>query len=118
MDDLERSIAAWSQTLDAVVALGDTITDDEWSAPTECPEWTVKDVYAHLVGGEIWMSQGHPKPASGLARIADEPVAARRDAAGAAVLAELREVLTLRRQQLRDNPPDPREPTLPPTSRR
>ena len=112
MSDHERSNAAWAQTLDAVVALADDFADADWQAPTECPGWTVKDVYAHLVGGEIWMSQGHPKPETGLARIADEPVAARRDATGAGVLAELRDVFALRQRQLREDPPDPDAPTF------
>jgi uncharacterized protein (TIGR03083 family) len=27
------------------------LTDDEWSRPTDCSEWTVRQVVAHLVGG-------------------------------------------------------------------
>jgi uncharacterized protein (TIGR03083 family) len=112
MSDHERSNDAWARTLDAVIALADDFTDADWLTPTECPGWTVKDVYAHLVGGEIWMSQGHPRPETGLARIAEEPVAARREATGASVLAELRDVFALRQQQLRDDPPDPDAPTF------
>ena len=112
MSDHERSNAAWAESLDAVIALADDFADADWQAPTECPEWTVKDVYAHLVGGEIWMSQGHPKPETGLARIADEPVAARRGVSGPSLLAELRDVLALRQSQLRENPPDPDAPTF------
>jgi uncharacterized protein (TIGR03083 family) len=113
MSDHERSNAAWAQTLEAVIALADGFVDADWAAPTECPGWTVKDVYAHLVGVEMWMSQGHPKPIS-LADVADEPVAARRDATGPGVLAELREVFALRQRQLRDEPEDPDAPTFAP----
>ena len=107
MSDTDRSITAWSQTLDTLLDLGDRFTDDQWAAPTECPGWTVKDVYSHLIGGEDWMAQGHPAPAEGLARIADVPVAARRDRTGPEVLAELRQVYAQRLRQLVDNPPDP-----------
>jgi uncharacterized protein (TIGR03083 family) len=27
-----------------------SLGDDEWSMPTECPPWTVKDMVAHLIG--------------------------------------------------------------------
>ena len=109
--DVDRSIAAWDETVEGLIGLGTTLTDEEWSAQTECPAWTVKDIYAHLVGGEMWMSQGHPAPPQGLAAIADEPVAERAGASGPQVLAELREVFALRRAQLRANPPDPNQPT-------
>jgi uncharacterized protein (TIGR03083 family) len=29
-----------------------SLSEDEWSTPTECPPWTVKDVVAHLIGWE------------------------------------------------------------------
>ncbi len=109
--DVDRSIAAWDETVAGLIGLGATLTDEEWSAQTECPEWTVKDVYAHLVGGEVWMSEGHRPPPQGLAAIAAEPVAARASASGAQVLGELREVFASRREQLRANPPDPNQPT-------
>jgi uncharacterized protein (TIGR03083 family) len=112
MSDVERSSAAWGQTMDTVIALASSFDDAAWAAPTECPGWTVKDVYAHLVGGEVWMSQGHPKPDNGLAAIADDAVAARRAATADAVLAELREVYAVRRRQLRDEPEDPDAPTF------
>jgi len=111
MTDIGASIVAWRHSLDALLALGDTFSVEEWNAPTECPEWTVKDVYAHIVGGERWMLAGHPVPPGGLASVADEPVLARRDRSGDAVLAELREVYALRVDQLTADPPRPDEPT-------
>ena len=112
MSDVERSNAAWGQSLDAVIALASSFDESDWAAQTECPEWTVKDVYAHLVGGEVWMSQGHPKPDNGLASIADDAVSARRAASAEEVLAQLREVYALRQRQLRDEPEDPDAPTF------
>lgn len=110
--DAAASIGAWRHTVAATIDLCADLTDDGWSAQTECPLWTVKDVCAHLVGGEVWMSNGHPPQPEGLAGIADRPVAERRDATGPAVLAELREVFALRQRQFAADPPDPAEPTL------
>lgn len=27
-----------------------SLSDDEWTAPTDCPEWSVKDIAAHVLG--------------------------------------------------------------------
>jgi uncharacterized protein (TIGR03083 family) len=108
--DTAATLEAWRHTFAASIALCADVTDEQWSAQTECPLWTVKDVAAHLVGGEVWMSEGHPAPTEGLARIADRPVAERRDASGPAVLAELREVFALRQRQISADPPDAAEP--------
>lgn len=110
--DTAATIEAWRHTFAASIDVCADLSDEEWSAQTECPLWTVKDVCAHLVGGEVWMSEGHPPPTEGLARIADRPVAERRDASGAEVLAELREVFALRQRQVAENPPDPAEPAI------
>lgn len=32
-----------------------TLTDEQWSADTDCPGWTVKDQLSHLVGVERWL---------------------------------------------------------------
>jgi uncharacterized protein (TIGR03083 family) len=110
VEDTATSIAAWQHTIAATIEVCAGLTGDGWSAQTECPLWTVKDVCAHLVGGELWMSQGHPPPTEGLAGITDRPVRERRDAGGPAVLAELREVFALRLRQFAADPPDPAEP--------
>jgi uncharacterized protein (TIGR03083 family) len=110
--DIDAAVAAWAQAVEAMIALGGTFTDVQWRAHTECPGWTVKDVYAHLVGGELWMAEGHPASTAELATIAERPVAARRDVAGAAVLDELSTVYAVRRHQLATAPEDPAAPTL------
>jgi uncharacterized protein (TIGR03083 family) len=112
MTDQDRYIAAWRQAMEACIALGERLAEEQWQARTECPEWTVKDVYAHLVGGEEWMAAGHPRPDEGLARIAEGPVAVRREYDGPRVLAELKDVFVLRKGQLAENPPDPQEQTF------
>lgn len=109
MSSVYRSLTAWRQTLESVLTLGHALSDPEWSSPTECPKWTVKDVYAHLIGGERWMAAGHPQPEDYQAWAA-EPVLARRDAAPAAILEELREVYELRLVQLERDAIDPAAP--------
>lgn len=111
MSSVYQSVAAWRQTLESVLSLGPQLSDAQWAAPTECPKWTVKDVYAHVVGGERWMVDGHPLPTDGFESWAAGPVAARRDTAPAAMLDELREVYERRRVQLDRDGVDPDQPT-------
>lgn len=112
-----RSLVAWRQGLESVLALGPGLSDVQWVAPTECPDWTVKDVYAHLVGGEAWMAEGHPDPAEGFQAWASAPVLARRDTPGTALLEELRQVYERRRVQLGSAPVDPGKPAYLATGR-
>lgn len=35
--------------------LVDTLTEEQWSAPTDCPGWTVRDILGHLLG--MWKLQ-------------------------------------------------------------
>jgi uncharacterized protein (TIGR03083 family) len=111
MSSLYRSVAAWRHTFEAVLAIGPSLSDPEWAAPTECPKWTVKDVYAHLIGGERWMAAGHPLPEEGIDAWAAEPVLARREATPTAILDELREVYEQRLIQLERDGLDPDQPT-------
>lgn len=111
------SLVAWRRAMEAVLALGSGLSDVQWVAPTECPDWTVKDIYAHLIGGETWMAQGHPAPEEGFAAWASAPVLARRDQPGGALLDELRQVYELRRVQLASPELDPEQPAWLPIGR-
>jgi uncharacterized protein (TIGR03083 family) len=33
-----------------LLQLVDTLTNEQWSRPTDCPEWDVRDIVAHLIG--------------------------------------------------------------------
>jgi uncharacterized protein (TIGR03086 family) len=53
----------------AVQQLVDGVRDDQWSAPTPCPEWTVRQLVNHLVLGMNWFAgialgehTGRPSP--------------------------------------------------------
>lgn len=108
MRPIDRYAAALCQTLRASLALGQRLTGPEWEAPTECPLWTVGDVYAHLIGGERWMAEGHPTPRD-FQRWVDAAVAERRGQPAAKILAELGYVYEHRAATLAD-PPDPEAP--------
>jgi uncharacterized protein (TIGR03086 family) len=43
-----RTVAWWLSRVDAVA-------DDQWSDPTPCTEWTVRDLVNHVVGEDRWM---------------------------------------------------------------
>src|SRR5690348_13522575 len=43
-----RTVEAWQAKVDAV-------NDDQWSNPTPCTEWSVRDLVNHVVGEELWM---------------------------------------------------------------
>jgi uncharacterized protein (TIGR03083 family) len=35
------------------------LSEDDWTRPTAAPLWSVKDIAAHLLGGDIWILAGH-----------------------------------------------------------
>jgi uncharacterized protein (TIGR03083 family) len=112
MADNPALIDAYEQTVGAMVALGDGLSQAQWATPTECPGWTVQDVMAHTVGVELTL-MGEPQPAHELpdgldhlqhdtARVLEVPVDARRGRPGTQVLAELRDVAARRTARLRE----------------
>lgn len=56
MNPVEASVAAWHESADRIIALGEHMTDDAWALPTDCPGWSVGDVYAHLAHLEILLT--------------------------------------------------------------
>ena len=45
---VDRLEEVWSST----ARLGDSLTEADWKAPTECPGWSVQDNLAHVIGIE------------------------------------------------------------------
>ena len=43
-------MAAATEEYRRLAALLEQLPDDEWQRPTDCPEWTVADMVAHLIG--------------------------------------------------------------------
>ncbi len=103
--DRSTLVAALHEQFDALVELGRQLDDGQWHTASECPGWTVKDLYAHIIGTEL-MLLGRPDEAEGLehgehvrtsiGEFNEVAVAVRRDRSGAEVLAELERVATER----------------------
>lgn len=103
--DRDEMVDLLHRELDALVALGTSFDDATWERPTCLPGWTVKDVFAHIVGTES-MLLGEPAPeadVSGLSHmrnpvaIANEGwVESMRGLSGGEVLERLRTVAARR----------------------
>ncbi len=103
--DRATLVAAIHEQLDALVELGRQLDDGQWHTASECPGWTVKDLYSHVIGTEL-MLLGRPDEATEtdhgdhvrnqIGEFNEVSVAIRRDRSGAEVLAELEQVATER----------------------
>lgn len=92
-----------------LVKLGRRLGPAEWETPTDCPGWSVKDHFSHVVGTESWLS-GIPAPESPaatpghvrnpLGEANEAWVSARRGRPGAEVVAELEVVTAARLRRL------------------
>jgi uncharacterized protein (TIGR03083 family) len=110
----EENVAAYEQTVRAVIGLAEGFTDAEWDLPTDCPGWTVKDVVSHLVSAEE-LFMGDPLPShdlpdlphvkNELGRLVEVGVDVRRPLPGAEVLAQLKTTLERRLATLREVDP-------------
>lgn len=96
--------------VDGFVEVVATLHDDDWTRPTGCPEWTVADVVAHVVGFEDVLTGGvepevdlpdHlPHVDDEVARYTERHVHARRGRQPAELVEELSTVVGRRRTQL------------------
>jgi uncharacterized protein (TIGR03086 family) len=74
VDDLARASAVMGDLIDRVAA-------DQWTAPTPCTEWSVRDVVNHLVGTNLMfvaMFEESPMPERGADRLGVDPAGAYR----------------------------------------
>jgi len=65
------------------------VRDEQWSSPTPCTDWTVRDLVNHLVGANLVFAallQDRTPPDRGTDHLGEDPAGAYRDS-GAAVLA-------------------------------
>jgi uncharacterized protein (TIGR03086 family) len=66
----------------ACAAVGDLITrigPDQWTAPTPCSDWSVRDVVNHVVEGNLVFAarvDGGPMPERGADHLGDDPAGA------------------------------------------
>lgn len=98
----DRAAAACRHSLHALVKIGDQLTDEQWAAPTDCPGWTVGDVYAHVVSLEQWMADGGAAPDGPPQQLIDSGVDQWRGVPRASVLAALHALVPVRERQLTD----------------
>ncbi|MEY2477370.1 MAG: hypothetical protein QOG87_2685 [Actinomycetota bacterium] len=98
-----------ARTWDSLDPLLAELSEDEWKTPTDCPGWSVQDNVSHLIDYES-RALGRPGPDH---QVGDLPhlknpmgssneigVDWRRQFSGADVLAEFRDVMAARREQL------------------
>ena len=74
------------RALDATGAVITGVRSDQWSNPTPCPEWNVRTLVNHLVGGNQMFAailRGEPPPQGNVDHLGDDPVAAHRKAGAA-----------------------------------
>ncbi len=109
--DLSGLVDAFENTMQAIVDLGQTCTARDFDLQTECPGWSVKDQFSHVVGIESWLDGSEPPSLElpELSHVNNEQgafvelfVHERRSREGADVVGELEDVLVSRMAALRD----------------
>jgi uncharacterized protein (TIGR03083 family) len=103
--DRDTLVAALHEQFDALIELGRQLDDGQWNTASECPGWTVKDLYSHVIGTELMLLGRPDEPID----VGDTPhlhneigefnevaIAHRRDRSGAEVLTELEAVVAER----------------------
>ena len=104
-----RLIELMNLSIDAVPVAFDGLTDEQWSTPTDCPGWDVKDNLSHIVSTELFLlgrgSTSHQAPKfeyvkNPIGEMNENEIDVRRPLAGATVYAEWVEVARDRKHQL------------------
>jgi uncharacterized protein (TIGR03083 family) len=103
-------VAELAEVWTSLAGLGAELGPEDWDRPTECPGWTVRDVYSHVIGLEAALLGRRPAPAletfgdhvrNDMGRSNEAEVLARRGRTGPEVVAELQEVTSARLSALR-----------------
>jgi uncharacterized protein (TIGR03083 family) len=114
---VEASIDALEQTWGSLAAVLEDLSPEEWSRPTGCPSWDVKDNVSHISGLEHHLlgepgpahelPEGLPHLAGGIGRFMEIAVDYRRSWPPEAVLDDFRDVTARRLAALRTSDLDP-----------
>jgi uncharacterized protein (TIGR03083 family) len=104
----EELIGGLAQVWASLAALGEDLAPADWDRPTDCPGWTVRDQYAHMIGTESALL-GDPAPPplpaaharNRMGEVNEGWVDTLRDRPGAAVLKAFRGVTERRLVALR-----------------
>jgi uncharacterized protein (TIGR03083 family) len=114
----DDAVEAYLDAVSGVLALARELTDDEWSAPTDLPVWTVFDTVAHVVALEDELA-GRPVPSSihdwsrfphvttPFQQYTEVGVEARRGMPPQELVAELADLVEERSRQLASTPETP-----------
>jgi uncharacterized protein (TIGR03083 family) len=121
MHPLEPYVQAWHGTAHDVIDLLPTLSDDDWSRPTDLPGWSVHDVAAHLAHLEAVLagldSDPPPSRGNGTSPSADYTQAgvdARTNRSPQELIDELRQCVEARKEQLQDLPDPTSKPETTP----
>jgi uncharacterized protein (TIGR03086 family) len=79
-----------ARVLDDAGALVAAVDREQWAGPTPCPDWTVRELVNHLVGGNVMFAavlRGSPADRWSTDHLGADPVAGYRTAAAALVAA-------------------------------
>ncbi len=103
---IEALRAGWEESVRSTIAIGETLTEDEWRKPSPCPGWRLKDLISHLIGieellldpPEVLTSSTAEKPwvKNEFGRFNEIAVDSRRDRLGAEILTEFSGVVEAR----------------------
>lgn len=115
MNLLEVYVQAWRDSATSVIGLLPTLDEADWSAQTDCPGWTVKDVAAHLAHLESKLATGEigtpvQETASVASAFTEAGVEARRPRSVEELQTEFADAVATRTVQLNTLPEDPQTP--------
>jgi|SRR6478609_1736091 len=108
--DRDGLLDAFDQTVLSIIDLGYACRDEDFDRDTECPGWTVKDQFSHVVGAEKSFAgvrrsridvPDYPHIRNDLGRLTEQDVESRRAVSGREVVAELAEFHPERMASLR-----------------
>jgi uncharacterized protein (TIGR03083 family) len=95
------NIDGFEQAARSMVALADELTAADWDRPTECPGWSVKDQYSHILGIERWLLGDADDGEARTSANTELDVEARRADPPGEILGDLRDVIERRVAALR-----------------
>ncbi|MBC7631957.1 maleylpyruvate isomerase family mycothiol-dependent enzyme [Aeromicrobium sp.] len=116
MNLLDTYVRGWRESADAVLSLAPSLDETDWSTPTDCPGWTVKDVLAHLahLETELCSIAQNTHDVTGahelVSSYTEAGVAERRHRTPTELIDELTAAVELRSSRLVDVPDDPATP--------
>ncbi|MCW2948876.1 MAG: hypothetical protein JWR24_5593 [Actinoallomurus sp.] len=102
----QSNIDAFEQTARSMAEVGGDLGAEDWGRATECPGWSVKDQYSHVLGVERWLlgeSGGGDRRTTANTAL---DVEAFRSRAPQEILSELRGVIDRRAEGLRSGTVD------------